>query len=241
MKKALWLVSFIPLIITAVVLQFLPESIPMHYDLAGNIDRWGSRMESFIFPVIILLMTLFWYLLMGHYEKKSANAKNDKERVEAAANARMLGIVAIVSAVLWTTLQCAFLYGSYTAAKSGAASATVNYGKFSSISIGVLLIIVANFMTRTRINSTVGVRTVWSMYNDNTWRKSNRFGAIALMIAGALTVVASACMSSAIGATIVSLVLVCLAAAVVVAYSYHVYKAERQEEIRNGSVNVNKD
>ena len=31
-------------------------------------------------------------------------------------------------------------------------------------------------MTKAKKNSVVGVRTVWSMHNDNTWRKSNLIG-----------------------------------------------------------------
>ncbi len=49
------------------------------------------------------------------------------------------------------------------------------------ILMGIIFIILGNFMTKTRINSTVGVRIGWSMYNDNTWRKSNRFGAYVIL------------------------------------------------------------
>ncbi len=30
----------------------IPQQIPMHYDLAGNITRWGSRKELILFPVL---------------------------------------------------------------------------------------------------------------------------------------------------------------------------------------------
>ena len=230
MKKALWLVSFIPLIITAVALKFFPDGtkVPMHYDMAGNIDRWGSKYENLIFPVVVLAITLIWALLIRYYEKKRDNAKTEKESAEAATNVRVLSIVAVASAVLWTALQCVLLYGAYTAAVAGATKATVDIGKFSGIFIGVLMIVIANFMTKTRINGTVGIRTVWSMYNENTWRKSNHLGAIVFMITGVLTVIVSACVDSSLGATVISLVLVCVAAAVTVVYSYHVYDEEKK-------------
>ena len=60
MKKVMWIVAMIPVVVTSVVLQFMPDIIPMHHDLEGNTDRWGSKTESFIFPVIILFITLFW-------------------------------------------------------------------------------------------------------------------------------------------------------------------------------------
>ena len=79
MKKIMWIVAMIPVVVTSVVLQFMPDIIPMHHDLEGNTDRWGSKTESFIFPVIILFITLFWHLLIYVFEKKSKNANTEKE------------------------------------------------------------------------------------------------------------------------------------------------------------------
>lgn len=58
-NKILWLISAVPLIVTGIVLKSFPDKVPMHYDVSGNIDRWGSKNEQFIFPVFILCMTLF--------------------------------------------------------------------------------------------------------------------------------------------------------------------------------------
>ena len=58
MKKAIWIASILPLIITAFLLRFLPDSVPMHYDLSGQIDRWGSKNENLIFPLFIFAMAL---------------------------------------------------------------------------------------------------------------------------------------------------------------------------------------
>mgnify|MGYP000349793945 FL=1 len=68
----------IPVVVTSVVLQFMPDIIPMHHDLEGNTDRWGSKTESFIFPVIILFITLFWHLLIYVFEKKIKKCKYRK-------------------------------------------------------------------------------------------------------------------------------------------------------------------
>ena len=59
-NKILWIITFLPLLITIVVLPFMEDKIPMHYDINGNIDRWGSKSEQFIFPVMIIIMTVFW-------------------------------------------------------------------------------------------------------------------------------------------------------------------------------------
>ena len=75
MKKIMWIVAMIPVVVTSVVLQFMLDVIPMHHDLEGNTDRWGSKTESLIFPIIILFITLFWQLLINVFEKNQQQQK----------------------------------------------------------------------------------------------------------------------------------------------------------------------
>lgn len=65
MKIIMWSVSVVSLIVTCFVLRFLPDKIPMHYDLNGNIDRWGNKTESLIFPIVILFVCLLWTLFIA--------------------------------------------------------------------------------------------------------------------------------------------------------------------------------
>ena len=103
-------------------------------------------------------------------------------------------------------------------------------GGISVILMGIVLIVLGNFMTKTRTNSTVGVRIIWSMYNDNTWRKSNRFGAFASIIAGILTIILAVFLKSSFGSTIAALGLVILASIVTVIYAHKVYVQETEAE-----------
>lgn len=54
MKKAMWFVSLILFVITGIVLGFLPDKVPMHYNAQGVIDRWGQNMKIYYFRL------LFW-------------------------------------------------------------------------------------------------------------------------------------------------------------------------------------
>lgn len=134
MKKAMWVISIFSLVVTAVVLQFMPDSMPMHYDMEGKIDRWGSKYENLIFPIIILLLSLFWHLFLSYYEKKAAKTSVYKERAEAFANAKVIKIVGVSMAAMFTIEQGFFLYSSYMEANNGAAYAYVDVGKVSCIS-----------------------------------------------------------------------------------------------------------
>ncbi|MDQ0270588.1 DUF1648 domain-containing protein [Cytobacillus purgationiresistens] len=41
----------------------LPEQVPGHYNAAGEVDRWGSKFELFILPIIGIFMWLFLGIL----------------------------------------------------------------------------------------------------------------------------------------------------------------------------------
>ena len=83
-------------------------------------------------------------------------------------------------------------------------------------------------MTKAKRNTVVGFRTAWSMYNDNTWRKSNRFGSISIVIAGVLTIITTV-FANGITSTILLLVYLLSATVIAILYSKRVYDQEKRE------------
>lgn len=227
MKKIMWYVAMIPVIVTSVVFTFIPDVIPMHYDLEGNVDRWGNKIESFIFPVVILAIVLFWQLLIRSFEKKEASAKDEKAQMEAKSNARLLGIVGVVQTAMFGIMHFVSLYSSCMQAKEGLEKTPIDSVKITCILLGVMLIILGNFMTKSKKNAMIGVRTSWSMYNDNTWRKSNHFGAISVIITGLLTIVTTIFVSDMVS-TILMLVYLVVMTIVVVIYSKVICDKEKK-------------
>ncbi len=44
----------------------MPDMIPMHYNLSGQIDRWGSKYESLFIPLGMIVL----YVFLAFVEKK---------------------------------------------------------------------------------------------------------------------------------------------------------------------------
>ena len=225
-KKIMWAVSFLALAGTAVAVQFLPESVPMHYDFEGNIDRFGSRYESFIFPVVIILLSLFWSAFIAYFEKKAANAASEKDREAAKSNATVMSVVGLCMAIMFTVMHGFSEYGKFIYSANGGDKMTVDIGKVSVILMGLMFIVLGNYMTKTRMNSAIGFRMTWSMYNDNTWRKTNRFGAICLMLAGIMTIVFAALIKQSLVSVFIALGLLLAATVITAVYAHKVYKDE---------------
>ena len=206
----------------------MPDRVPMHYDFAGNLDRWGSKNENLVLPLLTILMALVWTILISYYKKKSEKADDEKESVSLKSTVKVFDIVGVAQIILFTIMQGFLLYGEYTEVITSATRQAVDIGKIVCILMGVFFIILGNYMTKTRINSIVGFRNKWSMYNDTTWKKSNYFGAIGIMIEGVIAIVAAILMKNSFNAVMLVLgvgVVILISGSI---YSYKVYKAEIQ-------------
>lgn len=155
MKKIMWIAAMIPVVVTSVVLQFMPDVIPMHHDLEGNTDRWGSKTESLIFPISILFITLFWQLLINVFEKKSITAKTEKEQMEAKSSAKVLCVVGLSQAIMFGIMHYFILYSSWIQANTGSSQTTIDIAKVSCILWGIMFIVLGNFMTKAKRNAVV--------------------------------------------------------------------------------------
>lgn len=216
--------AFLPLAVTLIWLQFLPDRVPLHYDASGNIDRWGSKWENLLLPGVVLLMGLVFFLVSKAGLKKAAG--DEKALAHAESNAKVIRVVMIATGVMFTVLQAVLLYGAGREAASGATKSSVDLNRVMVILLGFLFLIMGNFMPKAKRNSTVGFRCGWSMYNDVTWQKCNRFAGLSMLCAGVGTILCGVLLSG--GWAIAGMVLMLTVAIVVsLVYAAKVYRLEK--------------
>ncbi|MCI9078047.1 MAG: DUF1648 domain-containing protein [Lachnospiraceae bacterium] len=220
--KLLWIITFVPLIITAAVIPFMRDKVPMHYDFNGNIDRWGSKYENFIFPVIIIILSLLWQCTINHFKKKQSQDLPDKAKKEAAVNEKVLYITATAMTAMFCIIQCAILFSSCKVSGNSVKLTPVFY-KITNISSGIFIMIIANFIPLAKRNSVLGLRTAWSMENDQTWLASNRFCGKLLFIAG-IAIIIETLFIEGLTSVLVMTGIIIAASIICVIYSYYSYK-----------------
>ena len=231
-RKIMCVLALVNLVVMAVLMSFLPEKMPMHYDLNGVVDRWGSKYENFIFPIIIIVMGIFWIAFSMYFERKATRSTEDKEIKSLLANAKVLDIVGLCETTFFIFMEAFYLYKAINLINTDATTMSVDSIKIEIIGTGVLIIVLANFMTRAKMNKIVGIRTSFSMYNDRTWRKSNRFGAYALMISGLLTIVTAVFIKQSIVGVFLMLAYILVAVIATMIYSKKVYDEERTINVK---------
>lgn len=222
-NKILWAVTLLPLAVTTIVIQLMEDNVPMHEDIAGNIDRWGSKYENYLFPVIIIVMTLFWKCFLRYFRKKQITAKTEKEVQEAKNNEKLIYAVALGMAIMYNVMHYFIMYGQIIVCRNNMSTDAVDINVITNVLGGIFMLALGNMMPKAKRNSVAGVRTVWSMENDQTWATSNRFGGKVLMITGIL-IVAETIFIGGFTSTLITLGLIIAASVIAVVYSYKAYK-----------------
>ena len=194
-RKMLFAVlTLLPLLVTLAALPFLPERIPAHYGADGLADRWGSKYEALIFPVVILFFGALMALITKWVGKQEKEGEN---------NARVCLLAGLMSLGLFDAMTFFFLRLHFTGAEELAVAGNLNGMLFALIGLG--LILVGNVMPKLKMNSAIGLRTKWSMKNETVWKECQRFGGITAMVAGIAMIVAAvflegtACTAACIG------------------------------------------
>jgi uncharacterized membrane protein len=116
-----------------------------------------------------------------------------------------------------------FIAGLHLVAVLNAVGRPVNMGTAISPLLGVMFIVIGNFMGKIRRNYMFGVRTPWTLASDRAWNKTHRLGGKLFVASGALILVSGLLASGEI-AFYVMFGSLMVTVAVLLVYSYLVWK-----------------
>lgn len=222
-NKITWIIAALSLIITAVAINFMPDKIPMHYNFAGEVDRYGSKFEMMIFPGITLLFAVFWMVLTRTFDRKLKSGAEEKEIAEIKANSKVIYIASIATMVFFLVTQLVFIHNVFKNGNANNEESPFDFMTIEMAILGVLMIIMGNVMPKSKRNGMFGLRTPWSMANDRTWLACNRFGGVLACVAGFMILLVALLFDGMMIIWITLGIVVVMSIAVIV-YSYVAYK-----------------
>ena len=227
-KLANLLILLVSLFGTLTALSFMPDTVPVHFNIQGIADRWGSKYEMLIMPVIMAVMLGIWFVCDIFYRKQAGAATEEKQRAEAQMNIKVINITFTATSVMFLVLNAICLYLSYIQLEPGQAL-DIDVMRIIAVVMGIFFVFIGNIMPKTKRNSAVGFRFPWTRYNDVTWAKCNRFSGFAMVISGLLTAVGGI-LFSGMTAMIVMMIAIFGSLIVILIYAYLVYMDERKKE-----------
>lgn len=186
----------------------LPERVPVHWDAAGNVDRYGSRLEgTLMLPAAILLLAILIPVL-PRIDPRRANYEKFRPTYHLVMNATLTMMLAI-----------------HLAALGSALGFDVPLERLVPVGVGILFLVLGNALPRARPNWMFGIRTPWTLSNDRVWERTHRVGGY-LMFAAGLAVLLSALLPAGRAATLVLVASVVVVTLGSVVYSYVAWRQE---------------
>lgn len=194
------LTVLLPIVAGLILWERLPERIPSHWNLNGEIDGHVSKAFAvFAMPSIMLLIHWFTALLTLSDPKK----QNHSEKI--------LHLIFWIVPVLNVALS-AFMY-------SAAMGTAVRMELFVSVFLGLLFLIIGNYLPKCRQNYTVGLKLPWTLHSEENWNRTHRLAGWIWVIGGFAIIV-----SGFFGTIAVTLAAPIAMAIVPTVYSYLLYR-----------------
>ncbi len=166
------IIALLPFAYLAFIWNNLPEQIPMHWNASGEIDRWGNKIELLF---ILLLISGIGYLLM-----LILPAIDPKRNLQKMVN--KFTQIRYYLAIFSSALGIFIIYG---------AQQKESKPTFVFVLVGLLITILGNYFKTVKPNYFVGIRTPWTLENEEVWKKTHQLGGKLWFVGGILMILSS--------------------------------------------------
>ena len=201
------IVIFLPMIVGFLMYNRLPDRLTTHWGASGEADGTMGKFAAItVVPALIFVMHLFC-LFMTHLDPKTETQSE-----------KALLIVYWAMPVTSLFAGCMVL-GSAMVKALNAMSAL-------SLFLGILFILMGNYLPKCKQNSVLGIRLPWTLIDEENWRKTHRLGGYAFIIGG---IVLTLCAFLPAGYQFFALIAVMLITTIVIAaYSHRLHKEKQR-------------
>ena len=194
------IVILLPVVAGLLLWQQLPEQVPTHWNAQGEVDGYSTK-AFVVFGMPLILLSIQWIcaLATGADPKR----KNHPEKVIHL----VLWLIPVLSVVMQAM--------SYLAALGK--SVQVEWAM--PLTLGLLFVILGNYMPKCRLNYTIGIKLPWTLNSEENWDRTHRLAGWIWVVGGLVVMV-----SGFVGGIWLMLGITLVMTIIPVVYSYTLYK-----------------
>jgi len=203
LKKELPLIAIVllPFIYLAYIWNQLPEKVPMHWNIKGEVDRYGEKVELIIIPILLPLLVYIIFLVVPKIDPKNKLNKMGNK-------------LQTMKFLLTTFMSILALFIIYTAKNESFANPN-----YIVLLIGVLYLVFGNYFKTLKANYFIGIRTPWTLENETVWKETHKLGGKMWFIGGLIVILSSLLLEKQTNFTIF-IVITAIITIIPVVYSY---------------------
>lgn len=202
------LLTLLPIPVGLLLWDRFPETMAVHWGVTGQADGFAS-VPFTVFGLPLVMLAFYWLCVFF-----TARDKGNRDR-----NHKMFRIV------LWTLplISNLSLLGLYAFALNVEFSPVA----WTVVPMGVLFAIIGNYLPKTRMNSTMGIKIKWTYTSEENWNATHRFAGKVWVLGG--IAIALCALLPHIWAVSVMLALILVLVILPMVYSWRYYKKELTE------------
>lgn len=191
------------LVITCVMYPSLPDPVPTHWNLSGEVNGYTAKpWGAFVGPMVLGGLLLVFVLLPAISPR----------------GFRLSGFIRVYAILMNAVMG--LVLGIMMVALLAAAGAEISVARTLSPLFGAFIMVLGNYLGKLRRNFFVGIRTPWTLSSDEVWSRTHRLAGWVFVAAGAAMLILGVVHPG----LVLPLVLLGIAILIPVIYSYVLYR-----------------
>lgn len=143
----------------------MPETLPTHWGFNNKIDGYSSKFTTLITtPLLLIFLNIISCFMLDNDPKNK-----DKNNFVITIGKATIPLVMLITFVI------SVFYGL---------GKKINVMVIISIFVGFLLILIGNYLPKTKRNYTVGLKLPWTLNSDENWNKTHRVAGYFFILGG---------------------------------------------------------
>ncbi|TMM59352.1 DUF1648 domain-containing protein [Maribacter algarum] len=158
----------LPIVYALYLWNSLPEKIPTHWNLKGEIDGWGSKEPFIIFFITIPVFIYILFLVLPMIDPKKKLQKMGKKFYR----------IKFFMILIMSLLAVFALYSAQNQSESSIKALLALFG-FMIVGLG-------NYFPAVKHNYFIGIKTPWTLENETVWKETHQMAGKLWFFGGAL-------------------------------------------------------
>lgn len=166
------IVTILPVLIGIICWNRLPDVMATHFGFNNEANGFSSKAFA-VFGLPLILLAVLWVgaFVTAHDPKR--------QNISSKMFSLMLWIAPVISLV-----AAAIMYPVNLGYE-------LNIAFFSELLLGLMFIIIGNYLPKARQNYTIGIKIPWTLANEENWNRTHRLAGYLWMICGILMILIS--------------------------------------------------
>ena len=199
-------IILLPMIAGMFIWSELPDKIPMHWNIKGEVDGWSSKAFA-VFGMPLVFAAVQWVCVF--FMSVDPKNKNYSDKMKRLA----FMIIPILS------------IGISVAIYASALGTKVLMDAIVPLILGFVFVVIGNYLPKCKQNYTIGIKIPWTLNDEENWNKTHRLAGWVWVIGGVITM-----LFALLRFVLITLIAPLFMALIPVCYSYILYKKTVKKE-----------